>query len=44
MGNIKFRAIATGLEHYGFWWEQMAKDKAHQTEPDKPFRRGRIWA
>jgi cyanobactin cluster PatC/TenC/TruC protein len=31
------------LEDYGFWSQEMAKQKAQQTEPDKPFRRGRIW-
>jgi cyanobactin cluster PatC/TenC/TruC protein len=35
--------LSTGLEDYGFWSQEMARQKAQQTEPDKPFRRGRIW-
>ncbi|QSJ16626.1 cyanobactin biosynthesis PatC/TenC/TruC family protein [Nostoc sp. UHCC 0702] len=42
--EVKSHLLATGLEDYGFWWQQMAKEKANQTEPEKPFRRGRIWA
>ncbi|MBD2255588.1 LamG-like jellyroll fold domain-containing protein [Nostoc parmelioides] len=42
--EVKNHLLATGLEDYGFWWQQMAKDKAQQSETDKPFRRGRIWA
>ncbi|BAY21333.1 LamG domain-containing protein [Calothrix sp. NIES-2100] len=42
--EIQSHLLSTGLEDYGFWWQQMAKDKANQSEPEKPFRRGRIWA
>ncbi|MFM6000577.1 MAG: cyanobactin biosynthesis PatC/TenC/TruC family protein [Cuspidothrix sp.] len=35
--------LSTGLEDYGFWSQEMARQKAEQTEPDQPFRRGRIW-
>jgi cyanobactin cluster PatC/TenC/TruC protein len=41
--EIKSHLLATGLEDYGFWWQEMAKKKSEQSEPDKPFRRGRIW-
>jgi cyanobactin cluster PatC/TenC/TruC protein len=37
------RLLATGLEDYGFWWQQMAKENASPKEK-KPFRRGRIWS
>ncbi|MHC5718031.1 MAG: LamG-like jellyroll fold domain-containing protein, partial [Nostoc sp.] len=33
---------STGLEDYGYWYKEMAKQ--HKTEADPPFRRGRIWA
>ena len=33
---------STGLEDYGYWFKEMAKQQ--QTEPDPHFRRGRIWA
>lgn len=42
--EIKSHLLATGLEDYGFWWQEMAKKKAVQSEPDKPFRWGRIWS
>lgn len=41
---IKCSSSATGLEDYGFWCEQVSKERAARTEPDPPFRRGRIWA
>jgi cyanobactin cluster PatC/TenC/TruC protein len=41
--EIKRNILSTGLEDYGFWSQEMARQKAQQTEPDKPFRRGRIW-
>ncbi|WP_414566348.1 MULTISPECIES: LamG-like jellyroll fold domain-containing protein [unclassified Anabaena] len=41
--EIKSHLLATGLEDYGFWWEEMAKAHSNKSEPDKPFRRGRIW-
>ncbi|KHG39285.1 MAG: cyanobactin biosynthesis PatC/TenC/TruC family protein [Aphanizomenon flos-aquae KM1D3_PB] len=41
--EIERKLLSTGLEDYGFWSQEMAKQKAQQTEPDKPFRRGRIW-
>jgi cyanobactin cluster PatC/TenC/TruC protein len=41
--EINSHLLATGLEDYGFWWEEMLKEKSHQSEPEKPFRRGRIW-
>ena len=31
-----------GLEDYGYWFREMAKQQ--KTEADPPFRRGRIWA
>jgi len=37
------KLLSTGLEDYGFWSQEIAKQKAQQTEPDQPFRRGRIW-
>ena len=37
------RLLATGLEDYGFWWQQMAKEQSSPKEK-KPFRRGRIWS
>jgi cyanobactin cluster PatC/TenC/TruC protein len=33
---------STGLEDYGFWFKEMAKQQKPTT--DEPFRRGRIWA
>ena len=33
---------STGLEDYGYWFTEMAKQQ--KTEADPPFRRGRIWA
>ena len=41
--ELERKLLSTGLEDYGFWSQEMAKQKAKQTEPDKPFRRGRIW-
>ncbi|MDZ8078118.1 MAG: LamG-like jellyroll fold domain-containing protein [Nostoc sp. DcaGUA01] len=41
--EIEKHLLATGLEDYGFWWQEMLKAQAQKTEPDKPFRRGRIW-
>ncbi|AHJ29692.1 hypothetical protein BMF81_03595 [Nodularia spumigena UHCC 0039] len=41
--EIERKLLSTGLEDYGFWSQEMARQKAAQTEPDKPFRRGRIW-
>jgi cyanobactin cluster PatC/TenC/TruC protein len=41
--EIKVRLEATGLEDYGYWWQEMAKAQAAQGER-KPFRRGRIWS
>ncbi|MFN6515987.1 MAG: LamG-like jellyroll fold domain-containing protein [Nostoc sp. CreGUA01] len=41
--EIEKHLLATGLEDYGFWWQEMLKAQAEKTEPDKPFRRGRIW-
>ncbi|MEH1872924.1 LamG-like jellyroll fold domain-containing protein [Nostoc sp.] len=32
---------STGLEDYGYWFKEMAKQQ--KTEADPPFRRGRIW-
>ena len=34
---------STGLEDYGFWFKEMAKQQ-QQTGAEPPFRRGRIWA
>ncbi|MDZ8110650.1 MAG: LamG-like jellyroll fold domain-containing protein [Nostoc sp. DedQUE12a] len=42
--EIEKHLLATGLEDYGFWWQEMLKAQTQKTEPDKPFRRGRIWA
>jgi cyanobactin cluster PatC/TenC/TruC protein len=42
--EIKNHFLATGLEDYRFWWQEMAKKKAAQSEPEQPFRRGRIWS
>jgi cyanobactin cluster PatC/TenC/TruC protein len=33
---------STGLEDYGYWFKEMAKQQ--KTQADVPFRRGRIWA
>jgi cyanobactin cluster PatC/TenC/TruC protein len=33
---------STGLEDYGYWFKEMAKQQ--KTEVDSPFLRGRIWA
>ena len=33
---------STGLEDYGYWFKEMAKQQ--KTEVDPPFLRGRIWA
>ena len=33
---------STGLEDYGYWFKEMAKQQ--KTEADPPFLRGRIWA
>jgi cyanobactin cluster PatC/TenC/TruC protein len=33
---------STGLEDYGYWYQEMAKQQ--KTQADVPFRRGRIWA
>lgn len=33
---------STGLEDYGYWYKEMAKQQ--KTEADPPFLRGRIWA
>ncbi|MFB2923767.1 LamG-like jellyroll fold domain-containing protein [Aerosakkonema funiforme] len=33
---------STGLEDYGYWFREIAKQQ--KTEADPPFRRGRIWA
>jgi cyanobactin cluster PatC/TenC/TruC protein len=41
--EVKSHLLATGLEDYGFWWQQMAKEQSSQKEK-KPFRRGRIWS
>ena len=41
--TIKVSSLSTGLEDYGFWCEQVKKERAARTEPDPPFRRGRIW-
>jgi cyanobactin cluster PatC/TenC/TruC protein len=41
--EIQKHLLATGLEDYGFWWQEMLKVQANKTEPEKPFRRGRIW-
>jgi len=40
---IKVSNLETGLVDYGFWCEQVKKERAARTEPDPPFRRGRIW-
>jgi cyanobactin cluster PatC/TenC/TruC protein len=42
--EIKSHLLSAGLEDYGFWWQEVAKKKAAQSEPNKPFRRGRIWS
>ncbi|MBW4616804.1 MAG: cyanobactin biosynthesis PatC/TenC/TruC family protein [Desmonostoc vinosum HA7617-LM4] len=42
--EIDKHLLATGLEDYGFWWQEMLKAQANKTELDKPFRRGRIWS
>ncbi|WP_414583314.1 LamG-like jellyroll fold domain-containing protein [Scytonema sp. PCC 10023] len=42
--EVERHLLATGLEDYGFWWQEMLKAQAEKTEPDKPFRRGRIWS
>lgn len=34
---------STGLEDYGFWFKEIAKQYKAKTEADPPFRRGRIW-
>jgi cyanobactin cluster PatC/TenC/TruC protein len=41
--KVERHLLATGLEDYGFWWQQMAKEQSSQKEK-KPFRRGRIWS
>ncbi len=41
--EIERKLLSTGLEDYGFWSQEMARQKAQQSEPDKPFHRGRIW-
>jgi len=33
---------STGLEDYGYWWQELYKK--HDKVQDPPFRRGRIWA
>ena len=40
--EIQRHLQATGLEDYGFWWQEMAKEQAKH-DNGKPFRRGRIW-
>ena len=41
--NAEERLVrSTGLEDYGYWFTEMAKQQ--KTEADPPFRRGRIWA
>ncbi|NEZ56013.1 LamG-like jellyroll fold domain-containing protein [Adonisia turfae] len=34
---------STGLEDYGYWYREMAKQQKAKTEADPPFLRGRIW-
>ncbi|MGH7999273.1 MAG: cyanobactin biosynthesis PatC/TenC/TruC family protein [Brasilonema sp.] len=36
--------LATGLEDYGFWWQEMLKAQKASEKEQKPFRRGRIWS
>lgn len=35
--------LMTGLSDYGFWCDQMKKERASHKQEDPPFRRGRIW-
>ncbi|MFM6074341.1 MAG: cyanobactin biosynthesis PatC/TenC/TruC family protein, partial [Dolichospermum sp.] len=32
--EIERKLLSTGLEDYGFWSQEMARQKAEQTEPD----------
>jgi cyanobactin cluster PatC/TenC/TruC protein len=41
--EIQKHLLATGLEDYGFWWQEMLKVQASSQKEQKPFRRGRIW-
>ncbi|MBC1238199.1 cyanobactin biosynthesis PatC/TenC/TruC family protein [Nostoc sp. 2RC] len=42
--QVESHLLATGLEDYGFWWQEMLKAQANSDKERKPFRRGRIWA
>ncbi len=42
--KVESHLLATGLEDYGFWWQEMLKAQANSDKERKPFRRGRIWA
>ncbi|MFN6515996.1 MAG: cyanobactin biosynthesis PatC/TenC/TruC family protein [Nostoc sp. CreGUA01] len=42
--QIESHLLATGLEDYGFWWQEMLKAQANSDKERKPFRRGRIWS
>ncbi|HBE19478.1 MAG TPA: hypothetical protein DEG17_21830 [Cyanobacteria bacterium UBA11149] len=42
--ELKHAVLATGLEDYGFWCEQMQKEHAARGNTNKPFRRGRIYS
>lgn len=45
LDTIKTHLLATGLEDYGFWWTEMLKEHAKNTNPEnQDFRRGRIWS
>ncbi|MUG95187.1 cyanobactin biosynthesis PatC/TenC/TruC family protein [Scytonema sp. UIC 10036] len=41
--KIESHLLATGLEDYGFWWQEMLKAQKSSEKEQKPFRRGRIW-
>jgi cyanobactin cluster PatC/TenC/TruC protein len=41
--EIQQDLMMTGLSDYGFWSEQVKKERAERKEPDPSFRRGRIW-
>jgi cyanobactin cluster PatC/TenC/TruC protein len=42
--QVESHLLATGLEDYGFWWQEMLKAQATSNKEPKPFRRGRIWS
>ncbi|WP_013335050.1 cyanobactin biosynthesis PatC/TenC/TruC family protein [Gloeothece verrucosa] len=42
--EVKTHLLATGLEDYVFWWQEMLKTQKNAEKEQKPFRRGRIWS